>query len=214
MQKLSPADSPFRTDLLAFSRPHRCSTCPGRTQYDLRILDQADPLEPANQRVESALGHLLQKATNRERYVYLIRLAGRNVELFDKLVMYVLPAISIAIWLTKPERVTTELLIEAARTIGDQVATDTLYKDSLFPPRSETFKWELQAAAGIAQLIFDAGLDTADRPADIRSWLVEQASEPTILSQINRASFDTYLSAMTDQFKACSRQMMSCLMSL
>ena len=135
----------------------------------------------------------MQEATNAERYVYLIRLAAGNVTLFDKLVMYVLPVISIAIWTTKPERVTAELLIEAARTIGDRVATDIPDEHSLFPPPSEIFDMELRDATRIAQLIFDAGLATVNRPADIRSWLVEQASKPTILSQINRVSFNLFL---------------------
>lgn len=193
MQKLPSADLPFRPGLLAFPRLHKSSTCTERAQYDPRILDQADPLEPTDQRIESVLGHFLQKATNAERYAYLITLADRNVTLFDKLVMHVLPVISIAIWLTKPERITNELLIEAARTIGDQVATHIPNEDRLFPPRSETFNMELQEAAEIAQLIFDAGLATVDRPASIRSRLVEQASEPTILSQINRASFNLFV---------------------
>jgi hypothetical protein len=192
MQTLPPPASPFRPDLLPFLRPHKCSTCAEKGQYYRRILDQVGSLEPANQQVESVLGHLLKKATNAERYVYLIGLADRNVALFDKLVMHVIPVISIAMWLTKPERVTAELLIEAARTIGDQVATGTPDEDCLFPPRSETFKRELKAAARIAQLIFDAGLATVDRPADIPSWLVQQASEPTILRQINRVSFNLF----------------------
>ena len=193
MQTLPPADSPCRPDLLPFLRPHECSTCTEKGQCENPILNQADSLEPFNQGIESALRHLLQKATNAERYVYLIRLADRNVALFDKLVMYVLPVISIAVGLTKPERVTVELLIEAARAIRDQVATDILDEDGLFPPRSETFKRELQSAARITQLIFDAGLATVDRPPDICSWLVEQASEPTILSQINRATFNLFV---------------------
>jgi hypothetical protein len=194
MQTLPPADSLFRIDLLPFLRPHKCSTCTERGQCENRILDEADPLEPVNQGIESALGHFLQKTTTLERYVYLIRLADRNVALFDKLVMYVLPVISIAIGLTKPERVTAELLIEAARAIGDQVATDILDEDDLFPPpRSETFKRELQAAARVAQLIFDAGLATVDRPVDIGSWLVEQASRPTVLNQINRATLNSFV---------------------
>jgi malate dehydrogenase (oxaloacetate-decarboxylating)(NADP+) len=92
--------------------------------------------------------------------------------------LYIFPAVSLAIYLTKPKRATDEMFIEAAHAVADQVTPEQLKLGMLFPPQSDILKVELQAAARVAGFIFDNSLATVERPADIYSWLEQQTYHP------------------------------------
>lgn len=88
--------------------------------------------------------------------------------------LYVFPAIGLAIYLTHPKRVTDEMFIEAAQAVADQVSPEELKRGMLFPQQSDILKVEVHAAARVAEFMFDNGLATVERPADIRSWVEGQ----------------------------------------
>jgi malate dehydrogenase (oxaloacetate-decarboxylating)(NADP+) len=48
----------------------------------------------------------------------------------------------------------------------------------LFPPQSNILEVEVQTAARVAKVVFDAGLATVKRPTDIRSWIEGQLYNP------------------------------------
>jgi malate dehydrogenase (oxaloacetate-decarboxylating)(NADP+) len=48
----------------------------------------------------------------------------------------------------------------------------------LFPPQSNILKVEVETAARVARFMFDNGLGTVERPADIRSWVEGQLYHP------------------------------------
>lgn len=85
---------------------------------------------------------------------------------------------SLAIYLTRPKRATDEMFIEAAQAVADQVSPEQLKLGMLFPPQSDIVKVEAEAGARVAEFIFDKGLATVERPADIRSWLEGQLYHP------------------------------------
>jgi malate dehydrogenase (oxaloacetate-decarboxylating)(NADP+) len=92
--------------------------------------------------------------------------------------LYIFPAVSLAIYLTQPRRATDEMFIEAAQAVADQVSPEQLKLGMLFPPQSDIVKVEVEAAARVAEFMFDNGLATVERPADIRSWIEGQLYHP------------------------------------
>ena len=51
--------------------------------------------------------------------------------------LYNFPAVSLAIYLTRPKRVIDEMFIEAAEAVADQVSPEQLKLGMLFPPQSD-----------------------------------------------------------------------------
>jgi malate dehydrogenase (oxaloacetate-decarboxylating)(NADP+) len=91
---------------------------------------------------------------------------------------YIFPAIGMAVFATQASRVTDEMFIEAARAVADQVPADLLNQGSLYPPQSNILETEIQTAARIAKLVFEAGLARAKRPTDIVAFIREQVYRP------------------------------------
>src|SRR5215469_9167672 len=88
--------------------------------------------------------------------------------------LYIFPAVGLAIYLTRPKRATDEMFIEAAHAVADQVSPAQLSLGMLFPPQSDIVKVEVEAAARVAEFMFDNGLATVERPADVRPWIAGQ----------------------------------------
>jgi malate dehydrogenase (oxaloacetate-decarboxylating)(NADP+) len=92
--------------------------------------------------------------------------------------LYIFPAVGMAIYATNAKRVTDEMFIEAARAAADQVTPEQLQLGMLFPPQSDILEVEIQTAARVAKVIFDADLARVKRPANIRSWIEGQVYHP------------------------------------
>src|ERR1700751_1173077 len=90
----------------------------------------------------------------------------------------IFPAVGMAIYATNAKRVTDEMFIEAARAVADQVTPEQLKLGMLFPPQSDILEVEIQTAARVATVIFDADLSRVDRPGDMRSWIEGQVYHP------------------------------------
>jgi malate dehydrogenase (oxaloacetate-decarboxylating)(NADP+) len=92
--------------------------------------------------------------------------------------LYIFPAVSLAIYLTRPQRATDEMFIEAAKGLAGQVSPEQLKLGILYPPQSDILKVEARTAERVAEFIFDKGMATVERPGDIRSWIAEQLYHP------------------------------------
>jgi malate dehydrogenase (oxaloacetate-decarboxylating)(NADP+) len=92
--------------------------------------------------------------------------------------LYIFPAVGMAIYATNANRVTDEMFIAAAHAVADQVRPDQLKLGMLFPPQSNILEIEIQTAARVAALVFDAGLARVDRPADIVAFIREHVYKP------------------------------------
>jgi malate dehydrogenase (oxaloacetate-decarboxylating)(NADP+) len=92
--------------------------------------------------------------------------------------LYIFPAVGLAIYLTRPQRATDEMFIEAAKGLAGQVSPEQLELGILYPPQSNILKVEVRTAERVAEFIFDNGLATVERPADIRSWVKGQLYHP------------------------------------
>jgi malate dehydrogenase (oxaloacetate-decarboxylating)(NADP+) len=91
---------------------------------------------------------------------------------------YVFPAIGMAVFATEASRVTDEMFIEAASAVAAQVPPDLLKQGLLYPQQSNILETEIQTAARIAALIFDSGLASVKRPADIVAFIREHVYKP------------------------------------
>jgi malate dehydrogenase (oxaloacetate-decarboxylating)(NADP+) len=91
---------------------------------------------------------------------------------------YIYPAVGLAIYATHPKRITDEVFIAAAQASADQVTDTQRAIGMLFPSQADIFGVEITTATRVAEFIFDQGLATVERPADIRAWIENQVYRP------------------------------------
>ena len=91
---------------------------------------------------------------------------------------YIYPAIGLAVYATRPKRITDEIFIAAAQASADQVSDSERGRGMLFPSQANILEVEVTTAVRVAEFIFNQGLATVKRPADIRSWVEKQVYKP------------------------------------
>jgi malate dehydrogenase (oxaloacetate-decarboxylating)(NADP+) len=99
---------------------------------------------------------------------------------------YIFPTVGMAIFATQAKLVTDEMFIEAGQTVADEVPADLLKQGLLYPLQSNILETEIQTAARVAKLVFDAGLARVNRPADMVSFIREQLYKPEYATQAAR----------------------------
>ena len=97
---------------------------------------------------------------------------------------YIFPAIGMAVFATQASRVTDEMFIEAALAVADQVPDNLLKQGLLYPLQSNILETEIQTAARIAKLVFDAGLARVKRPTDMVSFIRRHVYKPEYVPAI------------------------------
>jgi malate dehydrogenase (oxaloacetate-decarboxylating)(NADP+) len=102
--------------------------------------------------------------------------------------LYIFPAVGMAIYATNAKRVTDEMFIEAAHAVADQVTPEQLKLGMLFPPQSNILEVEIQTAARVAKLIFDAGLARVDRPGDMVAFIRKHVYKPEYHALVTSAT--------------------------
>ncbi|HEY1477354.1 MAG TPA: NAD-dependent malic enzyme [Chthoniobacterales bacterium] len=98
--------------------------------------------------------------------------------------LYIFPAVGMAIYATNAKRVTDEMFIEAAHAVADQVTPEQLKLGILFPPQSNILEVEVQTAARVAKLVFDAGLARVDRPTDMVAFIQQHVYKPQYATSV------------------------------
>jgi len=107
-----------------------------------------------------------------------VHLAGQTFLPSQANNLYIFPAVGMAIYATNAKRVTDEMFIEAAHAVADQVTPEQLKLGMLFPPQSNLLEVELQTAARVAKLVFDAGLARVERPANMEKFVRQHVYKP------------------------------------
>ena len=107
-----------------------------------------------------------------------VHLAGQTFLPSQANNLYIFPAVGMAIYATNAKRVTDEMFIEAAHAVADQVTSDQLKLGMLFPPQSSILEVEVQTAARVAKLVFDAGQARVDRPVNVEAFIRSLLYEP------------------------------------
>ncbi len=83
----------------------------------------------------------------------------------------VFPALGLAVYATRPSRITDAMFLAAAQATADQVRQDQRDRGMLFPSQADILETEVTTATRIAELVFDQGLAGVPRPEDIRAWI-------------------------------------------
>jgi malate dehydrogenase (oxaloacetate-decarboxylating)(NADP+) len=96
---------------------------------------------------------------------------------------YIFPAVGMAIFATQAKRVTDEMFIEAGQAVADQVPPDLLKQGLLYPLQSNILESEIQTAARVAKLVFDAGLATVPRPTDMVAFIRKHVYKPEYVNE-------------------------------
>jgi malate dehydrogenase (oxaloacetate-decarboxylating)(NADP+) len=91
---------------------------------------------------------------------------------------YVFPAIGLATYAARPQRLTDECFIVAAQATADQVGPNLRAKGMLYPSQHDIFETEVTTATRIAEFMFDRGLAQVKRPRDTRAWIEGQLYKP------------------------------------
>jgi malate dehydrogenase (oxaloacetate-decarboxylating)(NADP+) len=92
---------------------------------------------------------------------------------------YIFPAVAMAIYATQAKRVSDEMFIEAAKAVADQVTPELLTQGLLYPLQANILETEIKTAARVAKLVFDSGLATVERPADMEAFIRQHVYTPT-----------------------------------
>ena len=100
-----------------------------------------------------------------------VTIAGKTYHPGQANNFYIFPAVGLAVYATKPKRITDAMFIAAARASADQVGPELRARGMLFPSQSDILETEITTAARVAEHIFDQGHAGVDRPDDIRAWL-------------------------------------------
>jgi malate dehydrogenase (oxaloacetate-decarboxylating)(NADP+) len=108
-----------------------------------------------------------------------------NVKIGDKVFypgqannFYIFPAISLAIYATRPKHIPDELFVEAARATAAQVGSDERERGMMFPPQSNILATEVATAVAVAEMIFNKNMATVEKPKDVKSWLEDKLYKP------------------------------------
>ena len=91
---------------------------------------------------------------------------------------YIFPAVAMAIYATQAKRVSDEMFIEAAKGVADQVSPELLKQGLLYPLQANILETEIKTAARVAKLVFDSGLATVERPADMEAFIRSHVYTP------------------------------------
>lgn len=91
---------------------------------------------------------------------------------------YIFPAIGLATYAARPERITDQCFIVAAEASADQVSDDLRAKGMLFPSQANILATEIVTATRVAEYMFDKGLATVERPAEIEPWIEAMLYKP------------------------------------
>ncbi len=102
--------------------------------------------------------------------------------------LYIFPAVGMAVYATNAKRVTDEMFIEAAHAVADQVTPEQLKLGMLFPPQSNILETEIQTAARVAKVVFDAGFAGVSRPADMVAFIRGHVYKPEYKLEMTQLS--------------------------
>ncbi len=91
---------------------------------------------------------------------------------------YIFPAIGLAVYATRPKRITDRMFIEAAKASADQVTREDRDRGMLFPKQSHILETEITTATRVAEHIFDQEQATVERPKDVRAWIEAMTYKP------------------------------------
>lgn len=85
--------------------------------------------------------------------------------------VYIFPALGMAIFATQATRVTDDMMLTAAEAVAEQVTQADFEKGLIYPNVDDILDVSMKVAERLAELIFDSGLATVERPENIKEFI-------------------------------------------
>jgi malate dehydrogenase (oxaloacetate-decarboxylating)(NADP+) len=92
--------------------------------------------------------------------------------------VYIFPAVGLAILATEPIHVTDQMFLWAAKALASQVTEEMVLNGIIYPPISKVRDVAMIVAIDVATHIFDSGLATVERPADMEAFVKSKMYYP------------------------------------
>jgi malate dehydrogenase (oxaloacetate-decarboxylating)(NADP+) len=91
---------------------------------------------------------------------------------------YVFPGVGLGVVSCGAKRVTDEMFFEAAKTLAHQVTDEELQNGCVYPPLTKIREVSAAIAAAVAEVAYNRGLATVERPADLEQFMRDQMYWP------------------------------------
>lgn len=92
--------------------------------------------------------------------------------------VYIFPAMGLAVYATKAKRVTDEMFVTASHALASQLTDGELNNGLVYPPVKNILQVEREIAVKVAECIFESGLAGIEKPADIRTFIINKMYRP------------------------------------
>ena len=91
---------------------------------------------------------------------------------------YIFPGLGLGILASASRRVTSGMLLAAARVLASELSETDLEEGRIYPPLARIREVSLKIAAAVAAIAYDQGLAATPKPADLASFIRAQVFEP------------------------------------
>ncbi len=92
---------------------------------------------------------------------------------------YIFPGLGLGILASASRRVTSGMLLAAARVLASELSKTDLEEGRIYPPLARIREVSLRIAAAVAAIAHDQGLAATPKPADPASFIRAQVFEPS-----------------------------------
>lgn len=107
-----------------------------------------------------------------------VNLMGKNFEPGQGNNAYIFPGVGLGVIASKSKHVTDEMFLAAARELADKVSEKDFKKGSIYPRLKRIREVSADIAVKVAEVAFEQGLATIERPDDLASFIRSQMYEP------------------------------------
>jgi len=97
---------------------------------------------------------------------------------------YIFPGLGLGIVASASKRVTSGMLLAAARVLGDQVSESEVKEERIYPSLLRIREVSLKIAVAVAREAYERDLATGPRPADLELLIRAHVFEPSYRSYI------------------------------
>ena len=108
----------------------------------------------------------------------MLKIGDKQIEPSQGNNVYIFPAMGLAVYATKAERVTEPMFLTAAKALAETLQDSELKAGLLYPPRNRIREVAAHVSTKVAEVIFDHGYASVDRPADVAAFIQEHTYVP------------------------------------
>jgi malate dehydrogenase (oxaloacetate-decarboxylating)(NADP+) len=111
-----------------------------------------------------------------------VNLGGKNYEPGQGNNAYIFPGVGLGVIATKAKRVTDEMFLAAAKELAGKVSEKDFKRGSIYPRLKRIREVSAEIAVKVAEVAYEQGLATVERPADLPAFIRSHMYEPNYKS--------------------------------